>query len=84
MKEFARNIDPLGRIVIPKELREQNGIEEGDALYIKATTEGITLVPLKSHCVICGTAKDLVTVDNISVCRKCGGKIIDRFTKANK
>ena len=38
---ITRRIDDLGRIVIPKEIRRQYGIVEGDRMEILPTTEGI-------------------------------------------
>lgn len=43
---IVRNIDDLGRIVIPKEIRRTIGIKEGDPLEIYVTEEGICL---KTH-----------------------------------
>ena len=40
---IVRNIDDLGRIVIPKEIRRTMGIKEGDPLEIYVTEEGICL-----------------------------------------
>lgn len=40
---LIRNIDKLGRIVIPKEYRDFYKIENGDELEIFATTEGILI-----------------------------------------
>lgn len=37
---IIRRIDDLGRIVIPKEIRKQARIENGDALEIYITNEG--------------------------------------------
>ncbi|MHC1696425.1 MAG: AbrB/MazE/SpoVT family DNA-binding domain-containing protein [Eubacteriales bacterium] len=54
MKDMVRNIDQLGRIVLPVELRKQNGLEEGDGLIITVTPDGILLTPLKKHCALCG------------------------------
>lgn len=42
---IIRRIDDLGRVVIPKEIRRNYNIEEGDALEIFTTKEGIVLAP---------------------------------------
>lgn len=39
---IVRRIDDLGRIVIPKEIRRSMRIQEGDALEIFTSEEGIT------------------------------------------
>ena len=42
---IIRRIDDLGRVVIPKELRREFNIREGDALEIFTTDEGIVFAP---------------------------------------
>lgn len=41
--QFIRQIDDLGRIVIPKDLRNQYGIKPGDRIYIEASDSGIII-----------------------------------------
>lgn len=38
---IVRRVDDLGRIVIPKEIRRTMAIQEGDALEIYTTDDGI-------------------------------------------
>ena len=45
---IERNIDDLGRIVIPRELRKQVNIVEGDTLEIFATKDGSVIIRKKS------------------------------------
>ena len=40
-----RQIDELGRIVIPKELRERFGIKNGDEVMIEFNEDGIIIHP---------------------------------------
>lgn len=40
---IMRQIDALGRIVIPKDLRNQYGIKNGDKLCFNACDEGILI-----------------------------------------
>lgn len=40
-KIIYRRIDDLGRVVIPKNIRRESGIKEGDPLQIIITEEGI-------------------------------------------
>ncbi len=42
----TRNVDDLGRIVIPKEIRQAKNILQGDPIGIISTDEGILLVPV--------------------------------------
>lgn len=41
---IVRRLDDLGRIVIPKEIRNRYKLREGDPMEIYATNEGIMLV----------------------------------------
>ena len=69
---IIRNVDELGRIVIPKEVRKNFKIEEGSLLEIY--TSGNSIV-LKKHqtktCEICGTRVD----DDDKFCRFCGTEL---------
>lgn len=40
---IIRQIDELGRIVIPKDLRKQYGIKAGEKLYFEAQDDGILI-----------------------------------------
>lgn len=42
-------IDRAGRLVIPKELRERYGLDEGAEVEIIAVPDGITLVPIRTE-----------------------------------
>lgn len=46
---IIRHIDDLGRVVIPKEIRNRFKIREGDALEIYTTDEGIVFAPYDNH-----------------------------------
>ena len=46
---IIRRIDDLGRVVIPKEIRQRFKIREGDPLEIYTTNEGIMLAPYDNH-----------------------------------
>lgn len=70
MKGFIRNIDPLGRLVIPAELRQSYHIGVGDPLRFFCTPGGIVLEPLNASCGICGSTTDLLLVDGIAICRE--------------
>ena len=72
---MTRPMDKLGRIVIPKEIRDANGIEEGDLLRIEISGNGILLAPIKKCCQICGSESNLTEADGIAICRKCAAQI---------
>ena len=41
--EFIRQIDELGRLVIPKDLRVKYGFKPGDEVYLEASNNGILI-----------------------------------------
>lgn len=75
---ITRNVDHLGRIVLPKELRDSLDLPAGTPMDI--SVEGDTIL-LKKHraqgcCVFCGMeAPDVITVNNVCVCQNCLSKL---------
>lgn len=57
---ISRHVDELGRVVIPKELRRNLGIEEGDLMEISLKGQDIILRKVSQKCCqVCGQAVDL-------------------------
>ena len=73
---IVRNLDALGRVVLPMEMRKTLNIEEKDPIEI--TLEGDTIVLRKYEpcCIFCGSAENNVLLNNKRVCRKCIEKLI--------
>ena len=77
---IIRGIDPLGRIVIPMEIRRTLKIEDSDLMEITVEGGRINLTPCKLQCVACGSIKEseLKQVRGVHLCPKCisefGGK----------
>ncbi|MFD1269516.1 AbrB/MazE/SpoVT family DNA-binding domain-containing protein [Paenibacillus motobuensis] len=57
---IVRNVDELGRVVIPKELRRTLGIGEKDPLEIFTYGEQIILRKYVPGCVLTGDTEDLI------------------------
>ena len=78
---IVRKIDQLGRIVIPKELRDVLDIKsgdksgEGDPLEIFVDGKNIILRKYQPGCNFCGSLKDVKYIDNIHICWGCAKKI---------
>ena len=66
-----RKIDDLGRVVIPKEIRNRLKITKNSPLEIFADDSSITITKLKTSCCICGSTKKLIKFKNKSICKKC-------------
>lgn len=75
---ISRNVDDLGRIVIPIELRRTLCINIGDPLQVKCDEKDRTIVltPHQPGCVFCGEsdAGQLVEIRGRKVCRACCGE----------
>lgn len=68
---IVRSTDYLGRIVIPKELRNVLDISEKDCLEIFTEGEQIILQKYQPACVFCGEAKDIVNYKGKNICKCC-------------
>lgn len=68
---IVRNLDNLGRVVIPKEIRKVLGINEGDPIEITKVNNDIVLRKYSNGCIFCGSNKDVSEFNNVSVCSRC-------------
>ena len=72
---LTRKLDALGRIVLPKEIRESMNIKESDNLEIYVSESEIILRKPDTACVICSSENDLKAIDEKNICQKCVEKI---------
>lgn len=73
---IVRKVDELGRVVIPKEIRRVNGINEGDPMEIYVDREGdIVLKKYEPGCILCGNAEDLKNIKGKNFCAGCIAEI---------
>lgn len=81
---IVRNIDDLGRVTLPKELRDIRGIKAGDPVAIYVDGDAICIEKYRptKECAICETEDGLKDVLGIYLCEKCGYKIVDKFMEA--
>ena len=68
---IVRNIDELGRLVIPKELRETMGIPSGSAVEIYSEDDKIIIKKFYDGCMICGSSEELKELNGKKVCAAC-------------
>lgn len=69
---MIRNLDKLGRICIPSEMRKQHGWNETTPLLMTLTSQGVMITEQASRCALCGSTEILVEVsDSTKVCMKC-------------
>lgn len=68
---IIRKVDELGRVVIPKEIRDMLNIVEKDLMEIFIDGDSIILRKYEESCIFCGNKKNLVTYKNKLICNKC-------------
>ena len=77
---IVRAIDDLGRVVIPKNIRQIQGWSEGTLLEVFADNKGVLLQKYEpiTSCVFCGEESTLVDAFSRKyVCSKCASRIIE-------
>ena len=78
MKEsgIVRNVDNVGRVVIPMEIRKLLGINEGDPLEIAKVNNDIVLRKYSKGCIFCGRENKVYEFKGISVCSWCKKELV--------
>jgi len=68
---IVRQMDSLGRIVLPIELRKTLDIAQKDSLEIYVDGSSIVLKKYQPSCLFCGNAKDVVHYKGKNICPDC-------------
>lgn len=68
---IVRNVDELGRIVIPKEMRRNMDIASGDPIEIYVDEEKIILTKYAPNCYFCGSNDQVVEFKGKRICKSC-------------
>ncbi len=68
---IVRNIDELGRIVVPKEIRKKLGIANNDPVEIYVEGEKILIMKYHPVCHFCGATEEIIDFKGKVVCRTC-------------
>lgn len=72
---MSRPIDELGRIVIPKEIRNALDINPKDDMEIYIENGSIILKKVGEYCVFCGKKENLTSFLDKPICSECVKKI---------
>jgi len=67
----VRQLDTLGRIVLPIELRRTLGIMNKDSIEIFVDGDSIVLKKYQPSCIFCGNEQDVVLYKEKRVCKNC-------------
>ncbi|MBR1749663.1 MAG: AbrB/MazE/SpoVT family DNA-binding domain-containing protein [Ruminococcus sp.] len=68
---IVRDVDNLGRIVIPIELRRTLGINEKDSVEIYTENDTIILRKYQESCIFCGSTESVSDFRNKNICEQC-------------
>ncbi len=68
---IVRRVDELGRLVIPKELRREIGVMDGDEVEILGGEGCIVIKKYSPVCFLCGSAEELVSFKGRKICSDC-------------
>ena len=70
-----RQIDPVGRLVLPIEIRRVFDIDPKDLLEIYVDGDQIILKKYNQVCALCGETEGLTEFNGKNVCKNCVAKI---------
>ena len=68
---IVRNIDELGRIVIPKEMRKKMEIASNDPVEIFVEGDRIILTKYHASCTFCGSSLGVSEFKGKRLCAEC-------------
>lgn len=72
---MSRAIDPLGRLVLPKEVRDSLNLKTGVRLDIGVSNDKIILSRNDSFCACCGQTHDhMLYHAGVAICEDCFSK----------
>ena len=68
---IIRNVDELGRIVIPKEIRKKMEISSNDPVEIFVDGDRIVLTKYHTSCTFCGSKLGVTEFKGKRICADC-------------
>ena len=68
---IVRQMDSLGRIVLPIELRRTLDIAQKDSLEIYVEGNQIVLKKYEPNCAFCDNTKDIIQYKGKNICPRC-------------
>lgn len=75
---MVRKVDELGRIVIPKELRNHIGMPPGTPMEIFISDQYVVLRKYQAGCALTGEiTDDMIEVDGVKISRKAAERIAE-------
>ena len=74
-KKSIKTVDEFGRILIPKSIRKQFGINPGDNLVYEVDADRIILRRPTEKCIFCQSEAGVENTMGRPVCKKCMEKL---------
>ncbi len=72
---IARRVDQLGRVVLPKELRDSHGLEKGELIEMYVEDNVIIMKKYYPECFFCESTKDVEEYKDKLICKECLGNL---------
>ena len=72
---MIRQLDALGRVVLPIELRRTLDINTRDMLEILVEGNSIILRKYEPNCLFCGSSSGLTPYNDKQICKRCLSEI---------
>lgn len=76
---IIRRVDELGRVVIPKEIRDNLEIKEKDTIEIYTDGNRVILQKYQPNCYFCGNSNDLMNFHEKLICNNCIKQITKKY-----
>ena len=77
----TRRLDDLGRVVVPKEIRNHFGINNGDPVEFYVDEFGVYIKKYEPGCTFCGNALKISNYKGRNICQACASEIADGLAK---
>lgn len=74
---IVRQLDEVGRVVLPKELRETYDLRNKDSIEILTTEDGILLKKYNPGCDLCGGFQGIRMYHSKKICIECRKEIAE-------
>lgn len=74
----VRHIDPLGRLVIPKEIRKELGLNKNEPVEMTFEKDCVIIKKYKAVCILCGKNienNEEIIINDKKICQHCQDKI---------
>ncbi len=68
---IVRELDSLGRVVLPMEMRKTMNIDKNTPLEIYVEGDNIILHKYEPSCLFCGSSDELISYQDRKVCKAC-------------